>query len=106
MEGISAKAVFHFKNSKTAKAINAALLPDNVNIPNGMKIVQESNGDSIEIKIEIGSNLALETLISTLDEFVSHISSVTQTLDRIETLNDRHKDSKRFAGKSTAESAE
>ncbi len=62
-----------------------------------MRISQKVRGRLIRIEVTIsGKKRLVETLISTLDEFVAHIHSVTQTLEKIENLHDRHKDSKRI----------
>src|SRR5487761_1504992 len=85
-----------FADRRTATAVNSALLPDNVDLPEGMSIHQKVSGSLLEIEVNIsGTSTRVETLISTLDEFVAHIYSVTQTLEKIESLHDRHKDSER-----------
>ncbi len=87
-----------FSDGKTASAVNSALLPDNVNLPYRMEISQKVSGRFIRIQVTLsGAEARIETLISTLDEFVSHIHSVTQTLEKVESLHDRHKDPKREA---------
>ncbi|MGI0085132.1 MAG: KEOPS complex subunit Pcc1, partial [Nitrososphaerales archaeon] len=65
-----------FRDRRTASAVNSALLPDNVDVPEGMQINQKVRGNLLEIKIGIsGQRSGIETLISTLDEFVAHIYS-------------------------------
>ncbi|HZW58096.1 MAG TPA: KEOPS complex subunit Pcc1 [Nitrososphaerales archaeon] len=105
LKKLSADLVVELEDARTARSINEALIPDNVNLPEGMVIEQRVMNRFLRITIlvEDGSP-SLETLISTLDEFVSHIHTVTQTLDRIETLDDRHKDPKRNARKDKGKS--
>ena len=86
MKGFETTLHFEFKDEKTAQSVNNALLPDNVKIPSGMKIAQIRNGSSLEINIMADDSVSFETLISTIDEFVSHVSAVTQTIDRLDAL--------------------
>ncbi len=88
---------FSFRDAKIADSVYTALLPDNVRIPKGMEIDQKRDDSCLEVNVQIGSGVSLETLISTLDEFLSHITSITHTLDKTEELNDRHKNSERLA---------
>ena len=101
---LKAQLRLFFRDNKTASSISDALTPDNIDLPKGMRIVQEVERNSITISIEVKEMSSLETLISTLDEFVSHVYSVTQTLNRIDILNDRHKDPQRGARKSKGKS--
>jgi hypothetical protein len=52
-----------------------------------MTLIQKVNGRKLSIEIRLKSNPRLETLISTLDEIVAHIYSVTTSVERIERLN-------------------
>ena len=102
---LRARLTLVFKDKKTASSISDALAPDNINIPRGMAIRQGTSGNSITIEVEAETKASLETLISTLDEFVSHVYSATQTLGRIDSIsNDRHKDPERDARKSKGKS--
>ena len=99
-EAVKARLHVEFADRRTAKAVHEALLPDNHDFPKGMLFKQELRGSKIAITIEqkkprFDTTNSLYTLISTLDEFVAHIYSVTQTLEKIESLHDRHKDSER-----------
>jgi hypothetical protein len=69
-----------------ARAVDDALSPDNVDLPKGMKIVQRRLGNELSIRVTIqdGDSNQIETLISTLDEFVSHIHASIQALQRAE----------------------
>jgi hypothetical protein len=101
---LKAQLRLFFRDNKTASSISDALTPDNIDLPKGMRIVQEVERNSIMISIAAKEMTTFETLISTLDEFVSHVYSATQTLSRIDTANDRHKDPQRDARKSEGKS--
>lgn len=70
---ISATLDVRFRDSKTAKVVDNALSPDNINLPRGMKIAQSRRGKSIKIVVSVDREESLDTLISTLDEFVAHM---------------------------------
>ncbi|MCL4517681.1 MAG: hypothetical protein M1587_00620 [Thaumarchaeota archaeon] len=78
-----------FSDKKLLNAVNASLLPDNIDFPEGMRFSQRKRGKELEISIGIDrSKGTIETLISTLDEVVSHIHSAFSTLQLVENLND------------------
>ncbi|MDG6906500.1 MAG: hypothetical protein JRN20_12015 [Nitrososphaerota archaeon] len=58
------------------------MLPDNVNIPRGMKINQVLRGKTIRVTVSVESHDQLTTLISTLDEFVTHIKVAVEALEK------------------------
>ncbi|MDG6996287.1 MAG: hypothetical protein JRN52_10225 [Nitrososphaerota archaeon] len=84
-----ATLTIEFSDRHTLNAVNASLLPDNIGFPEGMKFSQRKKGKELEIIIEMSRNKTkIETLISTLDEIVSHIHSASSTLTMVENLND------------------
>lgn len=86
---MSATLSIEFSDSRTLNAVNSSLLPDNIDFPEGMKFTQRKNGKELEITVDMyGSDRSIETLISTLDELVSHIHSAISTLQVVESLND------------------
>lgn len=107
--GIYANLSVEFEDQRTSRAVHLALLPDNHDFPEGMRFEQKLKGRKIEFTINLSrlgdstGNL-LYPLISTLDEIVSHIYTVTKTLEKVGTLNDRHKDSEREPGESKRQS--
>lgn len=99
---MSADLIISVKNAREAKVIDKALSPDNQNLPKGMSIKQHSRGKDFTVRILMSkeAQTPLETLISTLDEFVAHTQAVVETLDKVErkTIHDRSKDSKGRSG--------
>jgi len=57
---------------KESETILKALIPDNVNIPEDLKIVMNNKRDSLIIKIKSNDNI--ETVTNTIDEILNHIS--------------------------------
>jgi hypothetical protein len=68
-------------NQKTAQAVDSALSPDNINLPSGMKISQVRRTNLLKITVEVSDNVRLATVISTLDEFLSHAQAATKVLE-------------------------
>lgn len=79
---ITSALTIEFNNAKTAKAVNNALLPDNVNLPRGMKIKQELKGKTVKVTVSVETLDSFPTLISTLDEFVTHIHVAVGALQK------------------------
>jgi len=73
-----------FKDVRTAKAVNDALTPDNINLPKGMKINQVRRGSNLTIKVSADKLDSINSVISTLDELVSHAHTAVQTLEKVE----------------------
>ena len=48
-----AELSIEFTDKKVLDAVNASLLPDNINFPEGMKFSQRKRGRQLEISIEL-----------------------------------------------------
>jgi hypothetical protein len=64
---------FPFSSSTGAKAAMKALIPDNVNFPDGLSMKIFSRGATLTIQM-LGKNVPAATILSTLDEVLEHIS--------------------------------
>jgi transcription factor Pcc1 len=62
-----------FPSSAEAKAALKALIPDNVNFPNGLSMKMFSKGATLAIELK-GDNVPAPTVLRTLDEVLEHIS--------------------------------
>jgi hypothetical protein len=62
-----------FSSSAEAKAAVKALIPDNVNFPDGLSMKIFSRGATLTIRM-LGKNVPAATILSTLDEVLEHIS--------------------------------
>lgn len=68
-------------------AVDSSLRPDNVDFPKGMRLNQRKGGKRLIVSLDFAQGeKKLETLISTLDEIVSHIYSATRTLEQAEAI--------------------
>jgi tRNA threonylcarbamoyladenosine modification (KEOPS) complex Pcc1 subunit len=74
--------IIELDNIRVARAINDSLSPDNINLPRGMKIKQYCNRNRIRINVEVSSCDQLNSLISTLDEIISHADLAAKVLLR------------------------
>jgi hypothetical protein len=73
------KIQLKYKDNFTATAIQKAIIPDNIGIPDGIKIwvYVEQN----ILRIEAYSNRNLGSLVSTLDDLLSCIQSAEKALE-------------------------
>jgi Transcription factor Pcc1 len=62
-----------FSSSSEAKAALKALIPDNVNFPEGLSMRMFSRGSTLAIEVT-GRNVPAASVLSTLDEVLEHIS--------------------------------
>ncbi len=67
---------------KESKTILEALVPDNINIPENLRIIMNSKKDSLIIKIRSTDNV--ETVTNTIDEILNHISLAKQVINGID----------------------
>jgi hypothetical protein len=81
----STKIDITYKDKKTAAAIQRAITPDNVGAPEGMHIITNLNGNSLEI--EVYSERSIGSLISTLDDLLSCIQAAEKTIEELEGNN-------------------
>jgi hypothetical protein len=75
------KLQFKYKNNLTATAIQKAVTPDNIGVPDGIEIriyVEKNN-----LKIEIISKRNLGSLVSTIDDLLSCIQAAEKTLENL-----------------------
>jgi hypothetical protein len=77
-----------FRDRKTLRAVAIALTPDNINFPRGMSFSQRTLGNELSITISFDSTTGghFETLISTLDEIISHTYSAVSSIEKTEKL--------------------
>ena len=61
-------------------AVMKALIPDNVNFPKGLSMQMFSKNNNT-LFIEFFSNVGIETLISTIDEILDHISMAKKVIN-------------------------
>ena len=70
---VAVEVEISFSSSAQAKAIVKALIPDNVNFPEGLSMEMFSKGSILAIELT-GKNIPTATILSTLDEILEHIS--------------------------------
>ena len=75
---LTAVLTVRFRSSRIGKAVHQALLPDNINLPKGMKINQVVRGKNLTISVTCDS---IETMINTLDEFTSHMDVALKAIE-------------------------
>jgi hypothetical protein len=70
---ISISVKIDLGTSKRSRATLKALIPDNLNFPKGMSLMMSSRGSIISLQL-CGKSIGFDTLTSTLDEVLEHIS--------------------------------
>ena len=76
-----------FSDQKIARAIEVSLTPDNVDFPEGVQFEQRLVSKELLIEVDqAASDRYVETLISTLDEIVSHIQTAVAAIEKTENL--------------------
>ncbi len=65
------------------KAMYESIVPDNVNIPEGMHIDMKSSNCLMSIKISGDERVKIDTLISTLDEVLEACNMVEKAVGEI-----------------------
>jgi len=69
-----------FTSTAEAKATVKALIPDNVCFPRGLSMKIFSKGTTLSIQLS-GKNIAVTTVLSTLDEVLEHISVAKKVME-------------------------
>lgn len=75
---ISVNIEVEFSKNKEKDTIMKALLPDNINFPNGLNLEMSSSKNTLIIDIE---STNVTTLINTIDEILNHISIAKKVID-------------------------
>ncbi|HZE77927.1 MAG TPA: KEOPS complex subunit Pcc1 [Nitrososphaeraceae archaeon] len=70
---ITAVIELNFSNKSELNAVMKALIPDNINFPNGLQMNMFSNDNTLHLDF-ICDNVGIGTLASTIDEILEHIS--------------------------------
>lgn len=63
----------NFSNKSEVNAVMKALIPDNINFPNGLQMNMFSNNNTLHLDFICDSG-DIGTLASTIDEILEHIS--------------------------------
>ena len=65
-------------NSEKVESVMKALIPDNVNFPRGLSMEVNARGSVLILSFK--SSRKMESLISTIDEVLEHISTMSRVL--------------------------
>jgi hypothetical protein len=76
------KIAIRYKDEDTAKTVNLAIKPDNINLPEEIQIVTTVKGSSLLIEIE--SNRSLGSFINTLDDILSCVQAAEKALGELD----------------------
>ena len=75
------KIQFEYKDNFTATAIQKAITPDNIGVPDGIHI-RTCVAQNI-LQIEVCSNRNIGSLVSTLDDLISCIQAAEKSLENL-----------------------
>jgi len=68
-----------YGEADTAKAIQKAITPDNLGVPDGMHIITAVQGSVLEI--EVHTDRSIGSLIATLDDMLSCIQAAERAIE-------------------------
>ncbi|MFH1178745.1 MAG: KEOPS complex subunit Pcc1 [Candidatus Bathyarchaeota archaeon] len=77
----STKIQITYSDEKTARAIQSAIIPDNIGAPEGMHIMAYVTEKTLEI--EIYSDRSIGSLVATLDDLLSCVQAAEKVLEKI-----------------------
>ncbi|MGC8817556.1 MAG: KEOPS complex subunit Pcc1 [Candidatus Hadarchaeum sp.] len=66
---MEAKVICEYKNGKMARAVAMALAPDNLRLPEGLRVSTVARGSKVVSSVELDGKL--ETLLATLDDLLA-----------------------------------
>jgi hypothetical protein len=78
---ISVSVKVELGDAERSKATLKALIPDNHNFPKGLSLTMSARGSVIAIQLR-GRSVPVETLVSTLDEILEHISICQKVMQK------------------------
>ncbi|MEM4311359.1 MAG: hypothetical protein QXX95_03120 [Nitrososphaerales archaeon] len=70
-----------FKDEKMAKTIYFSLLPDNVNIPEGITLSMDYFKDTLNF--QLSSNISLDTTLFTLNDLITSIQNGLNAISKV-----------------------
>lgn len=70
-------------DKRLLKAIYESLIPDNVDIPEGMDVKMKLSGNSLRIELSGDRRIRIDTLISTLDEVLEACSMIERAMEEV-----------------------
>jgi len=76
--GAEAELILRYHDEETAQAIAEAINPDNLQAPEGLKLIVDRSGDELSIKVRCSKGIG--SLLSTLDDLLSCLSAAEKTL--------------------------
>ena len=75
------RITIEYRDKETARAIQSAIEPDNITLPDGVHILTSLEGSSLSIEIDCERSLG--SLVLTLDDLLSCIQTAEQTLVKL-----------------------
>jgi hypothetical protein len=76
--GAEAELILRYPDEKMAQAIAEAVNPDNLQVPEGLKLFIDRKGN--ELKIMVRCSKGVGSLLATLDDLLSCLSAAEKTL--------------------------
>ena len=70
-----------YGESDTATAVQKAITPDNLTVPDGMHIITLVNGSILEI--EVYTDRSIGSLVATLDDLLSCIQAAEKAIEEV-----------------------
>ncbi|GBC75223.1 hypothetical protein HRbin06_00539 [archaeon HR06] len=80
-----------FEDERLSRALYLSLIPDNLEIPEGISIDMDYFGDTLSFNISSKANL--DTTLSTLNDIITSIQNGVNVLSKVIRENDRYKTS-------------
>lgn len=78
MRRLEAALTLEYDDEKTARAVADAVSPDNYKTPEGLTVKTERNGNLVSTEIKLEGKLP--TLIATIDDLLSCVSTAEKAL--------------------------
>jgi len=75
---MKAKIAYAYENDSASRAIAAALSPDNIQVPKGIRVVTLARGKQVITEVEMDGRI--ETLLATLEDLLSCTSTAESVL--------------------------
>jgi len=75
---MKAKIVYIYENDSISRAIAVALSPDNIQVPEGIRVVTLARGRQVITEVEMDGRI--ETLLATLEDLLSCTSTAESVL--------------------------
>lgn len=81
----SGAIAIHYGDGETASAVSAAVLPDNIHVPQGIRVGTRAEGKILRLSVQCSRGIG--SLVATLDDLLSCVQAAERAISGVRPMD-------------------